>query len=369
MLHFITRGSLLVVLSLTLFACQTQDKPQKEEIRPNHVGKFYHILANHYNDLSKEQSAKKDWNDASLFSSKSLAVAKGEMPVPEYTRDWDVRDEAIQELVTARRMLLDNITGEILFKKPALAAKAFFSYDCWMEQEENWWKEELESCKNTFYESVNALRYFRDSITAVAEEITKEDIDELASTHEKEEQEKISRAISDHIKKAAEEKAKAEAAKIAAAQAAAQQQAAAQPTSQTTSANPTQAAGSTADPKITTTTAPKELSYTMNFGFDSIALTNETLVFIKNIAADIQTHKPSSITINGHADRAGPEAYNLKLSEKRASAIHKALLEQSGKPLTEIETNIFGFGESDPIRETEDGIKDAANRRVEVILE
>ncbi len=365
MLHFITRGSLLAILSLSLFACQTQEKPQKEEIRANHVGKFYHILANHYNDLSKEQSAKKDWNDASLFSSKSLAVAKGEMPVPEYTRDWDVRDEIIQELVTARRMLLDNITGEILFKKPALAAKAFFAYDCWMEQEENWWKEEQESCKNTFYESVNALRYFRDSITTVAEEITKEDIDELAATHEKEEQEKISRAISDHIQKAAEEKARTEAAKIAADQAASQRQAAAQ----TTSASPTQATGSTADTKAITTTEPKELSYIMNFGFDSIALTDETHVIIKNIAADIQTHKPSSITINGHADRAGPEAYNLKLSEKRASAIHKALLEQSDKPLTEIETNIFGFGESDPIRETEDGIKDAANRRVEVILE
>jgi OOP family OmpA-OmpF porin len=56
--------------------------------------------------------------------------------------------------------------------------------------------------------------------------------------------------------------------------------------------------------------------------------------------------KYNSISVVGHADRIGKEAYNQKLSERRAEAV-KAYLILNGVPSDKIRTE--GRGESDPV--------------------
>src|SRR3546814_20641131 len=67
----------------------------------------------------------------------------------------------------------------------------------------------------------------------------------------------------------------------------------------------------------------------------------------------------------GHADKSGSDQYNVGLSQRRAEAA-KAYLAGKGVPETAIAT--AGFGESRPLVETADGVREPQNRRVEITL-
>jgi hypothetical protein len=66
------------------------------------------------------------------------------------------------------------------------------------------------------------------------------------------------------------------------------------------------------------------------------------------------------VQIFGAADRVGSDAYNLHLSCRRARAVRNYLV-RSGVPSHRI--RLWGFGESNPIRDTADGVA-AQNRYV-----
>lgn len=68
------------------------------------------------------------------------------------------------------------------------------------------------------------------------------------------------------------------------------------------------------------------------------------------------------ITIEGHCDVRGDDAYNQTLSERRAEAV-KAYLVSKGVPADQLTT--VGYGESRPLSQTDD----ALNRRVAFVVE
>ena len=72
-----------------------------------------------------------------------------------------------------------------------------------------------------------------------------------------------------------------------------------------------------------------------------------------------------TVIVDGHADRAGADPYNRRLSERRADAVRDALVARGIDP-GRIEVN--AFGESRPRVATPDGLRDGRNRRVEVIV-
>ena len=70
--------------------------------------------------------------------------------------------------------------------------------------------------------------------------------------------------------------------------------------------------------------------------------------------------------IRGHTDRAGSEAYNMRLSQRRAEAV-AAYLASHG-----IDTSAMAvdwFGETKPMVATPDGVPEQANRRAEIEFE
>ena len=71
------------------------------------------------------------------------------------------------------------------------------------------------------------------------------------------------------------------------------------------------------------------------------------------------------ITIVGHADRSGGEAYNMGLSMQRAEAI-KAALETAG--VTGSRIVLEAAGETAPSITTPDGVREPSNRRAEILL-
>jgi OOP family OmpA-OmpF porin len=72
------------------------------------------------------------------------------------------------------------------------------------------------------------------------------------------------------------------------------------------------------------------------------------------------------LLVIGHADRSGTDEYNDKLSARRAENVRSELLRQGMTVANVDEVTIEAKGEREPAVATADGVREAANRRVEV---
>lgn len=104
------------------------------------------------------------------------------------------------------------------------------------------------------------------------------------------------------------------------------------------------------------------------FGFDAATLSGAAATRVGEIAEDLP--RGASVTITGHTDDLGSDAYNLELSEKRAEAVEKAI----AKARPDLELTATGRGSADPLEPNTKGGKDhpegrAKNRRVEITPE
>jgi len=107
-------------------------------------------------------------------------------------------------------------------------------------------------------------------------------------------------------------------------------------------------------------------NYTVYFDFDKSVINPAGQAVINAVLADAAKHAPSSVSVTGHTDRAGPEDYNMALSLRRADAVRSALI-SGGVAADKI--TVAGRGESEPAVPTADGVREAKNRRVEIILQ
>jgi outer membrane protein OmpA-like peptidoglycan-associated protein len=107
------------------------------------------------------------------------------------------------------------------------------------------------------------------------------------------------------------------------------------------------------------------------FDFDKAELRPAATEALRRVASLIRDRRPRAVRIVGHTDSIGSDAYNLRLSERRAEAVER-WLESDGAGLPPIRTE--GRGEADPVApNTVDGRDNPEgrqkNRRVEVLLE
>jgi len=106
--------------------------------------------------------------------------------------------------------------------------------------------------------------------------------------------------------------------------------------------------------------------YIVLFDFDKSNINKAGKAVIEQVLADAQKMGAVSISATGHADRAGPEDYNMALSLRRADSVREALV-AGGVPADKI--TVAGRGESEPAVPTPDGVKEQANRRVVIIIQ
>jgi outer membrane protein OmpA-like peptidoglycan-associated protein len=71
----------------------------------------------------------------------------------------------------------------------------------------------------------------------------------------------------------------------------------------------------------------------------------------------------SSLAVTGHADRSGPDAYNYSLSERRARNVAAMISAAGVSPDAVI---VDAKGETVPLVQTMNGIREPQNRRVEI---
>ncbi|HAX91202.1 MAG TPA: hypothetical protein DCY07_03205, partial [Rhodospirillaceae bacterium] len=111
--------------------------------------------------------------------------------------------------------------------------------------------------------------------------------------------------------------------------------------------------------------APIPQSYIVFFDFDKDKLTPEALRIIASAAQDYKSGKYVRLVVSGHTDTVGTVQYNQKLSERRAAAV-KAEFDRLGVPASGIET--VGHGKSSLLVPTNDQVREAQNRRAEIVF-
>ncbi|WP_338934296.1 OmpA family protein [Fusobacterium polymorphum] len=116
--------------------------------------------------------------------------------------------------------------------------------------------------------------------------------------------------------------------------------------------------------------APKEMTIVLderalNFDFDKSNVKPEYYDLLKNIKEFVEQNN-YEITIVGHTDSVGSNAYNFKLSRRRAESVKAKLLE-FGLSEDRI-VGIEAMGEEQPIATNETKEGRAQNRRVEFKL-
>jgi OOP family OmpA-OmpF porin len=101
----------------------------------------------------------------------------------------------------------------------------------------------------------------------------------------------------------------------------------------------------------------------VQFDFDKFTIKPAGKVILDEDVALLKKDKTLDISIEGHCDIVGSDAYNNMLSEKRAQAVYNYFLSQ-GIPADRMRT--VGYGRSRPLVPNDTPANRAKNRRVEI---
>ncbi|AUG00709.1 hypothetical protein CXQ81_08845 [Pseudomonas sp. 09C 129] len=103
----------------------------------------------------------------------------------------------------------------------------------------------------------------------------------------------------------------------------------------------------------------------VHFEFDSAKLTTADKTKLDTIATRLKQEAPSAqLRVTGHTDSVGSDAYNQRLSEKRARSVTEYLI-SAGVPRSSF-VSVVGAGESQPVADNKTADGRAMNRRTEI---
>ncbi|HXH02534.1 MAG TPA: OmpA family protein [Candidatus Competibacteraceae bacterium] len=103
------------------------------------------------------------------------------------------------------------------------------------------------------------------------------------------------------------------------------------------------------------------------FDFDKSTLKPAGKASLDKLVSDLnRVESVNSIDVVGHTDSVGSDAYNQRLSERRAAAVQQYLVQKGVNPAI-IHTS--GMGERQPVASNATAEGRAKNRRVEITIE
>lgn len=102
-----------------------------------------------------------------------------------------------------------------------------------------------------------------------------------------------------------------------------------------------------------------------NFAFDKATLQPSAIDRLTTFSSEVKSSgvAPNTITITGHTDSVGSDAYNQTLSERRANSVAEFLASQG---LNRAKMQVSGRGESQPVASNKTKAGRAQNRRVDI---
>jgi len=121
------------------------------------------------------------------------------------------------------------------------------------------------------------------------------------------------------------------------------------------------------EPEPEPAAAPVRVELDVKFDFDRDVVKQDSYSDIQNLADFMKEYRQTTTVLEGHTDSVGTDAYNQRLSERRANAVRRVLVDELGVEGNRV--NAVGYGESRPVADnsTEEGR--AINRRVEAEVE
>lgn len=124
-----------------------------------------------------------------------------------------------------------------------------------------------------------------------------------------------------------------------------------------------------ATPTAVSVTAKKEqkvvIAAKILFDFDSAELSDDgKAIILERISALGHEENQAEISVVGHTDSTGPEAYNQKLSERRAETVANFIEQMKKSPDANVEHS--GAGESNPVASNDTREGRQLNRRVTI---
>ena len=106
----------------------------------------------------------------------------------------------------------------------------------------------------------------------------------------------------------------------------------------------------------------------LHFAFNSAELTMADKSVLDSVASKLSQDAPNAkLSLVGFTDSVGSDAYNLKLSERRAMSVANYLV-AAGVPQANI-VSVGGMGEADPVADNSTAEGRAMNRRVVIAVD
>lgn len=94
-------------------------------------------------------------------------------------------------------------------------------------------------------------------------------------------------------------------------------------------------------------------------------LRQASLANLDKLVNFVEQHPQRKVSIEGHTDSSGSEQFNLNLSQRRADAVRKALLDRG---VAAERLDAVGLGEEFPVASNDTAFGKQKNRRVEVVI-
>lgn len=110
----------------------------------------------------------------------------------------------------------------------------------------------------------------------------------------------------------------------------------------------------------------EQMRLDIKFGVDKSDVTSEYMGEVERAAKFLKRYAKVQADIEGHTDSSGSDAYNQKLSQRRADAVKKALVDHYGIAASRL--TAIGHGESRPIASNATAEGREQNRRVVAVM-
>ncbi|HEY1096993.1 MAG TPA: OmpA family protein [Alphaproteobacteria bacterium] len=269
---------------------------------------------------NSQQNRYFDYADALHFAKKGLLAAEGKNVLPEPMTNWHLDPRAHAELTQARLKLVRALDGGARTELPSDAANAQIKFDCWIEQQE----ESLmgvPSCKAEFEQALA----------------------------------KIQKNLKANLPPSAKAGAPLPAGKPLA------------PITNRKGVSVPPLAPVISQKETNGAPAPvvmDEGMFLVFYDFDRSTLNSSGLQVMDAVAKQLKSRKDIKfVSITGFTDTSGSNAYNQRLSQRRADAVRQALVSR-GVPAGLLQTK--AMGETQLMVKTPDNTREPANRRAEI---